>query len=317
MIFGENAREGGKLDDIAFDYHYGMEAEQYSYYRIPKALFTDDRFKRLSTDSKLLYGLLLDRMGLSIKNKWLDKQNRVYIYFSVDEAMAQMNCASEKATKLFAELDSKKGIGLIERVRQGQGKPSRIYVKRFISREPARLSVIENQDNGQTNNQIFENRKSGFSETNEQEFRFPKGNNTEINKKEFNKSNQSIYLGEQSSANIIQGYRTQLKNRLEYDFLIKDQPVEIIDEMIDLMTEVLCIPSDYMKIGQKEILTALVKERFLKLNSEHIRYILDAMADNPKEIRNIKSYLLEALFNAPATKNIYYQAKVNHDFYGQ
>lgn len=304
------------MEKQSFDYHYGTEAEQYSYYRIPKVLFTDDRFKKLSTDSKLLYGLLLDRMGLSIKNKWLDKQNRVYIYFSVDEAMVQMNCASEKATKLFTELDSKKGIGLIERVRQGQGKPSRIYVKRFISNELLKLSIIENQDNEQSKIKTFGNRKSGISENEKQDFRFTKGNNTEINKTEPNKINLSIFPGNTSQINSLYSYREQIRDRVEYDFLVKDHSTEIIDEVIDIIVEVLCVPSDYMRIGQKEILTALVKERFLKLTSEHIRYILETMEENPKEIRNIKAYLLEALFNAPATKNIYYKAKVNHDFYG-
>ena len=103
---------------IAFDYHYGTEAEQYAFFRIPKILITDPYFKTVSTDAKLLYGLLLDRMSLSIKNRWMDDEDRVYIYFSVDEAMEQLNCATEKITRLFAELDTKKGIGLIERVRQ-------------------------------------------------------------------------------------------------------------------------------------------------------------------------------------------------------
>jgi len=116
-----------------FPYYYGCEAEQYAFYRIPKLLITDERFRAISTDAKLLYGLMLDRMSLSIKNGWLDEENRVYIYFTVEEVMEQMNCKSEKATKLLMELDNKKGIGLIERVRRGQGKPSIIYVKDFAA----------------------------------------------------------------------------------------------------------------------------------------------------------------------------------------
>lgn len=95
-----------------FPYYYGQEAEQYAFYRIPKLLITDERFRSTSTDAKLLYGLMLDRMSLSLKNDWLDDENRVYIYFTVEEVMEQMNCKSEKATKLLMELDSKKGIGL-------------------------------------------------------------------------------------------------------------------------------------------------------------------------------------------------------------
>lgn len=119
-----------------FPYYYGSEAEQYAFFRIPKLLISDERFRSISTDAKLLYGLMLDRMSLSMRNGWLDKENRVYIYFSVEEVMETLNCKSEKATKLLAELDGKKGVGLIERIRQGQGKPSIIYVKNFAANTP-------------------------------------------------------------------------------------------------------------------------------------------------------------------------------------
>lgn len=118
-------------ESLHLPYYYGYEAEQFAFYRIPKLLVTDERFQGLSTDAKLLYGLMLDRMSLSLKNSWLDEQGRVYIYFSAEEIMSVLHCRSEKASKLLAELDSKKGIGLIERVRHGQGKPTTIYVKNF------------------------------------------------------------------------------------------------------------------------------------------------------------------------------------------
>ena len=117
--------------NLNLDYYYGNEAEQYSFYRIPKALLTDPRYKGISIEAKVLYGLLLDRMGLSVKNGWMDNDRRVYIYFTQEDAMSLMNCGKDKATKLFRELD-KDGIGLIERKKQGQGRPTRIYVKNFI-----------------------------------------------------------------------------------------------------------------------------------------------------------------------------------------
>ena len=120
-----------------FPYYYGYEADQFSFYRIPKLLVTDERFRGVSADAKLLYGLMLDSMSLSLRNGWLDAQGRVYIFFTVDEVMELLYCKSEKATRLLAELDSKKGVGLIERVRQGQGKPSIIYVKNFAGKEQA------------------------------------------------------------------------------------------------------------------------------------------------------------------------------------
>ena len=119
----------------SFDYYYGDESSQFSFYRIPRQLITGERFKRLSTDAKLLYGLLLDRMGLSAKNGWYDEQGRVYIYYTLDEIQEDLNCAHGKAVKLLSELDTGNGFGLIERVKQGQGRPTKIYVKRFTTRE--------------------------------------------------------------------------------------------------------------------------------------------------------------------------------------
>ena len=117
------------------DYFYGDESEQFSYFRIPRLLITSPRFKGLSTDAKLLYGMLLDRMSLSAKNGWYDEQSRVYIYYTADEIRTDMGCGNDKALKLLSELDTKKGVGLIERIKQGQGKPTKIYVKRFTTRE--------------------------------------------------------------------------------------------------------------------------------------------------------------------------------------
>ena len=119
---------------VSFSYFYGEESEQFSFYRIPKLLITGAQFKNLSTDAKLLYGLLLDRMSLSAKNGWYDEQGRVYIYYTLEEIMEDMNCGKDKGVKLLSELDTNRGIGLIERVKQGQGRPARIYVKRFAAR---------------------------------------------------------------------------------------------------------------------------------------------------------------------------------------
>lgn len=116
---------------VELSYYYGYEAEQFSFYRIPKLLFTDSRFSGISTDAKLLYGILLDRMSLSMKNGWHDEQGRVYIIFTLDDVAETLGYKTEKAIKLFNELDTKKGVGLIERVRQGQGRASLIYVKNF------------------------------------------------------------------------------------------------------------------------------------------------------------------------------------------
>ena len=114
-------------------YYFGYEAEQYAFFRIPKLLITDERFRSVSVEAKLLYGMMLDRMSLSVKNGWIDEQNHVYINFTVLDVMEMLHCQKQKAIKLLDELDCVKGIGLIERIRKGQGKPSRIYIKNFAA----------------------------------------------------------------------------------------------------------------------------------------------------------------------------------------
>lgn len=123
------------MGKLKLPYFYGHEAEQYAFYRIPKTLISNPRFRNISIDAKLLYGLMLDRMSLSMKNGWIDDLGRVYIYFVLDEIQDLLQCGHEKAVKLLAELDSEKGIGLIERVKRGQGKPTIIYVKQFCDKE--------------------------------------------------------------------------------------------------------------------------------------------------------------------------------------
>ena len=123
------------MNDIIFDYYRGVEAEQYSFYRIPKMLFTDTIFQDLSCEAKVLYGLMLDRMSLSLKNHWMDEEERVYIIFTVNNICDLMNCGTQKAVRLLKELDVKTGIGLIEKKRLGLGKPNVIYVKNFMIKD--------------------------------------------------------------------------------------------------------------------------------------------------------------------------------------
>lgn len=144
---------------IQFDYFYGNEAEQFTFYRIPKILVTSPTFKRVSDSAKLLYGLMLDRMSLSVKNCWFDDENRVYIIYTIDDILCDFGCAKQKALKLLDELEN--GIGLIERKKQGQGKPAIIYLKKFYISEnndrKSRLLKIEIQDFQKSKVQTFEN----------------------------------------------------------------------------------------------------------------------------------------------------------------
>ena len=133
------------VDELKFDYYYGVQSEQFSFYRIPRLLIKDPHFKCLSSDAKLLYGLMLDRMALSMKNHWLDDKNRAYIIYSIDSVMDDLSCSKPTCVKIMKELDT---FGLIERRRKGLGKPDIIYVKNFVLQEECEKSENEAMEEG-------------------------------------------------------------------------------------------------------------------------------------------------------------------------
>lgn len=162
-----------------FDFFYGKESERYSYITIPKLLLKDEKFKRISAEAKLMYGLLLDRNSLSRKNGWLDEQNRVYIIYTIKEIQEDLNCATEKVSKVLKELEE---MGLIYRKRNGRGKANYIYVMDYMSIYRREREVQKGAEDGDKN---FDNRNSGISISENQGFRKSKCNNTDINKTDF------------------------------------------------------------------------------------------------------------------------------------
>lgn len=307
-----------------FDYYYGNELEQYTFYRLPKMLFTHEKFKLLSSDSKILYGLMLDRMGLSIKNKWLDKDSRVYIIYTLEQVMQDLNCGKDKGIKLFSDLLE---IGLIERIKQGFGKPALIYVKNFISisnSENHKSQRLEESENLIESNKIDQvkgedERKEAISNIDDSDYQKSFGRENissdfgyseSINNK-INQTNiDSIHP---SSPQYINLWRKLLEKNIDYEVAIKECMKDDIDELLEIMLEVICTQREKVKIGGVEYPYALVKSRLLKINYFHIQYILRCLNTTTNKIHNIKSYLLTALFNSTVTINQYYKAEVNHD----
>ena len=185
--------------NLKFDYYYGIEAEQFSFYRVPRILIKDKRFKELSSDAKLLYGLMLDRMAMSMRNGWLDSENRAYIHYTMDSIMEDLNCAKEKCAKILAELDCKKGIGLIEKKRQGLGKPDIIYVKNFVTLE-TELEEVENTEN--TENMPDNVIPAEAFPSNLQKFRNQTCRSSKIELQEVEKSNFREVLEKKSSRSL-------------------------------------------------------------------------------------------------------------------
>ncbi len=287
-----------------FDYFYGAQAEQFSFYRVPKVLFTREQFKQLSAEAKILYGIMLDKLDLSVKNKWVDEKGRVYIIYTIEQIMEDMNCADQKATKLLDELEKK--CGLIERKRQGLGKPNLIFVKNFITGVEgsmmARIQNRENHDSGAVNITTADYLKS-------------RGINTNHNNTENNDINPIQSGFDEDGISERNEYERYFRESLSIDVLLRENlgEEETILGILDLMVDVCCSKRSVIRIAGDDKPLAVVKSRFMKLNAEHIRYVLKCLSENTTRVRNIRQYLLTALYNAPATIRPFYQAWVNND----
>ena len=293
--------------NIKFNYYYGKEAEQFSFFRIPKLLFTDEAFKDLSSDAKVLYGILLDRMSLSMKNNWIDEENKVYIIFTIEEIAEIMSCATQKATKILQELDDKKGIGLVEKKRLGLGKPNILYVKNFIIQETKEQTDVQeeitNQELLQSQNQNDENHNSGNVIFTKQELLKSQCNKTNYNKTEYSNTeynNTTPISPSKDRAMEMEEIERILKHQIDYPALIEEQPEEKekIDLMINLMTEAIQNKTD-IRINQSRTAYKTVREQLLSLQKEHIKYVLSVLRENKQKIINLRAYLLSLLYNAP------------------
>ena len=284
---------------MTLDYFYGQAGKLFSFYRIPKALFQEQRFQNLSTDAKTLYGILLDRMSLSVKNEWFDKQGRVFIIFTIEDVKRALCCADNKATKLLRELEN---FGLIERKRRGLGKPSLVYVKNFSSDlSNERVQNRENHESGSPKNACQDPPKS-------------RCNKNKKSKTERNNTNPilSDELEKMKNRKLLEEY---FSHSLEIELLLRLYPddEDTIYQIVDLLVDTCDSKRKLIRIAGDDKPAEVVLSRLKKLNADHIRFVLDCLAANTSPIWNMKQYLLAALFNAPTTIQLYYQNKVNHD----
>ena len=306
----KNIGGGRESMSVKFNYYYGKEAESFSFFRIPKLLFTDHIFTKLSSDAKVLYGILLDRMNLSMKNNWIDEENKVYIIFTIEEIAEIMCCATQKATKILQELDDKKGIGLVEKKRLGLGKPNILYVKNFIIQEEKEKTPIQeeitNQELWKSQFKNDENHNSGNVNFTKQELLKSQCNKTNINKTEYSDTeyNNTSPISP-SEENRKEGMEVEeitkiLKQNINYTFLVEEQlkDKEKIDLIVNLMAEAIQSKTD-IRINQKMTAYETVKEQFLSLQKEHISYVLLVLDENKRKITNLRAYLLSLLYNAP------------------
>ena len=284
---------------MTLDYFYGQAGELFSFYRIPKALFQEQRFQDLSTDAKTLYGILLDRMSLSVRNEWFDKKGRAFIIFTIEDVKRTLCCADNKATKLLRELEK---FGLIERKRRGLGKPSLVYVKNF-SAESSKESV-KNRDNDD----------SCGSKIACQDPVKSRGIKKKENKTEMNNTNPILSDESEKMKNreLLEEY---FSYSLEIDLLLRLCPddEDTLYQIVNLLVDTCATKRKTLRIAGDDKPAEVVRSRFMKLNADHIRFVLKCLAENSSPIRNMKQYLLASLYNAPTTMQLSYQNQTNHD----
>ena len=298
-----------------YEYFYGPESESFSFYRVPRLLVTGEEYRQVSVEAKLLYGMLLDRMGLSARNGWYDGENRVYIYYTIEEICRDFSCGHDKAGKLLAELDSRKGIGLIERVRQGQGRPARIYVKRFAKGEHLREDKANEREGRGLDSRKAEVKASEKPKSRHRIFRgadIEKSDAiyTDNSYTEFSYNNLSINQAESEEK------MEETKRQLDYPLLAESYPNDDPESLVELVCEVLCSSMPSIRLGGENLPMTRVKARYRRLRFEHIAYVLDSLRLSESRIHNIKAYLLRALYDAPVTIGPFYSNAVRCDSAG-
>ena len=308
-----------------FDYYYGAESEQFSFVRVPRVLFTDkEHFGNLSNEAKLLYGLLLERMSLSRKNNWIDKHNRVYIIFPVEEIEEILDVGHEKALNLLKELDDQSGIGLVKKKRRGLGLPSILYVKNFIiSCEQAvdNSPILRSTENGSTevgksDFKKSENQTSAYLKSRLLEVRNSDSNNIDINNTDMSYTyDQSINPPRTDFQNFSPGadglidgidrstVEEEVKKQIDYDCLIShpdSSVVQMAEEIKDLMVDVLCGERSVVSEG-KRVSEETAKLAYGKITFEHVQYVLQSLVNYPEKISRIDRFLTTSLFNSVYT----------------
>ena len=335
---------------MKFNYYYGSEADQFSFIRIPKIMLIDKVFQTLSMAAKVLYGVLLDRMSLSMKNGWLDEENRVYIIYQIGEIQEDLGFTKKKAMDLLAELEE---FGLLEKKRRGHGLPNILYVKSFMAEKETRGSETGTSEAEQEEDRSPENSTSEPETFDSFDFRSAENGTQEVPKSALlevpesaplrSKTNNNTYRSKTESDPIVSTgeemparqdairseekrytdtpavrakiYEQIIRENICYDDLLIShaEDRELIDGITDLILETVVGTRDEILIASSRYPAEVVRSRFLKLNYSHIEYVLHCLRQNTTKVKNIRKYLLATLFNAPSTMDGYYQAEVNHD----
>ena len=266
-------------------YFYGQDVEQLVYYQLPKILYRHPRYIEMSNDSKVLYAFMLDRMKLSVENheKWTDANGRIYIYYTTKEIEEELHIQHQKIAQMMKELEA---ANLIERRRQGQGKPTRIYVQKI----PPNFQKAENQ---RSKIQSAENQHSRALKISAQDSQKSAPNNIYSNDTD---TSISIYQSakpqpaEKAAAEPpSEGWKKRLKEQLP----------NTNEATLEAMAA--ACAGAVTRAGGKIIPTADIQRAYMCLTDNDIQETINAIPWNI-DARRKKKYLLAALYNTGAGK---------------
>ena len=294
-------------------------ARVYRYLEVPKELLENEDYADLDDGAKLLYSKMLETAGLSAQHldKFTDKNGRMFIYYTVEKMQHDLNHSKPTIVKLTKQLVDK---GLIEKVRQGQGKPSKIYIMDFTSvpHEEPEKPTGKSPEPQEVKGFNFRKSRSVTSRSKESELQEVKDfNPIELNNKDL--ENKDLHPtdppagGEDGGIQEpldIEEVQAQVRRQVEYTVLCENYDEQIADEVVEIITEVRCRDSPKMQIGAHKYPMDLVRKRMESLTYEHVCYVLDNLG-RAGPVRNPHGYLLALLFNAPASCNVAVQAVFN------
>jgi hypothetical protein len=319
-----------------FDYIYSDSKRKFSFIKLPSVLFTDEQFNDLTNDMKLLYALMLDRASLSVKNGWVDSSGRVYINFPLAEIEEKLHVASQKASRLLKALER---AGLIERVRQGLGKPDRIYVKdcskcvaeeEILTEKTAEtmqvqpcVEIVESSEVSVVSGDDSEPPIDEKSQPMQMKNTVQSCEKTQVT--QYNNQNNKTILKQSDPISQIAGrmdgmeqrktYEQLIKANIEYDWfrdvfaLPSNEPqrpkgtIEELDDIVAIMVDCICTRAKTIRVGCQDMDADVVRSQLLKLNNEHIQYVFERVYNYAGEIANIRAYMITVLYNAPLTMN--------------
>ena len=327
---------------MRFEYFNGRDPVADSYMNIPKCFNSDPVLNHVSINARYVYGMMLDRMKVSAMNNMVDKEGKTYIYYDWEEIAKATNISKNTVYKVFDELDTVNGVGLIERVKMGQGRQSRIYVMRIVEAErDTSLDEYETQIrekaqkiktwDSSKNEQVSECQELRTGETEGETGVTLSGtreyqdlgsiNKNNINKNNYNNNLIHIYPSKTASQRIDgMGYDTDeisarlyVREDMGTDHICELYPAkaEKTRELENLIVDVLTTKRPRIHVGGEEREANIVKGQFMKLRQFHLETVLGNWSNLKKAPQNPRAYLLTMLYNAVGTAHMQFEAEFN------